>query len=293
MSRDGETRGLELGRRAFLGGGAAVVGGIEVGAVGDVAADEDHTVPHVYTRGHYDITWYGSVYRTDGHTATDYDARGSIPGLDGPAGDELFVHAHGWRNDPDDAIESFEAIDAALSANGYDHPVVGYSWDSDTLYTRWWKATEIAERNGGKLARFLYDYAEANPDVPLRVCSHSLGARVALRAVEILAENGYTDVVASLTLLGGAADNDAVSTDGRYGATIAAGTGRTDNFWKRDDATLEWAYSTAEFDSAVGEEGCEGPEPRNYTDHNVDDVASHTDYYREGTGCVDEVVAQF
>jgi len=247
----------------------------------------------VSTRGHFDITWYGSVYLTDGNTRYDYETVGSIPGVDGSAPDELLIHAHGWQNDPDDAVESFEEISAALRENGYEAPVVGYTWDSDTLYTQWWKATEIAERNGLKLANFLAGYAEANPDTTLRVVCHSLGARVALRAVEVLNANGFTDVVNSLTLLGGAADNDAVSTDGRYGPDIAQATGATDNFYKTDDSVLEWAYGTAEVDSAVGEEGCEGEQPGNYTDHRVDYVESHFEYYKRGTGCMEAVVDTF
>jgi esterase/lipase superfamily enzyme len=291
MPRHRGTRDAALSRRAFLGTAAATLGG--VAATGTATAGDTATFPHVNTRDHFDITWYGDVYLTDGNTATNYATRGSIPGLDGSATDELFVHAHGWLSEQPDALESFGQIETALRNNGYDAPVIGYSWDSDTLYTRWWDATEIAERNGAKLAQFLYDYEQANPGTTIRICSHSLGARVTLRAVELLNENGLTGVVDSLTLLGGAADNDAVSTEGRYGPDVAAATGHTDNFYKTDDEVLEWAYSTAEFDSAVGEEGCEGPQPRNYTDTNVDDVPSHGDYYKPEDGCMDEVVATF
>jgi hypothetical protein len=56
---------------------------------------------------------------------------------------------------------------------------------------------------------------------------------------------------------------------------------------------LDWAYSTGEFDSAVGEEGCEGPAPANYADHNVDYVPDHFSYDEKGEGCMSEVVAEF
>lgn len=293
MPRERGTNGTELGRRAFLGGTTAVLGGVATGGVGAAGATPGEEFPRVTTRGHFDITWYGSVYLTDGNSRFDYGTAGSIPGTGDGAPDELLLHAHGWRNDADDAVESFEGVRTALRANGYEPSVIGYSWDSDTLYTRWWDATEIAEQNGLKLANFLAGYAEENPDTTLRVTSHSLGARVVLRAVEVLNANGLTDVVHSLTLLGGAADNDAVSTDGRYGADVAAATGATDNFYKTDDAVLEWAYGTAEVDSAVGEEGCEGDEPENYSDHRVDYVDSHGDYYRQDDGCMPAVVESF
>jgi len=46
-------------------------------------------------------------------------------------------------------------------------------------------------------------------------------------------------------------------------------------------------------DSAVGEEGCEGEQPGNYTDHRVDYVESHFEYYKRGTGCMEAVVDTF
>ena len=54
----------------------------------------------------------------------------------------------------------------------------------------------------------------------------------------------------------------------------------------------EWTR-TAEFDSAVGEEGCEGTPPDNYEDHNVDFVPDHYSYYEPSEGCMSDVVAQF
>jgi len=280
------------GRRQFLrGAGVAATGLLATTAAGSAAASE--TFPRVSTRGHYDITWYGSVYRKDGISKWEYDTKGSIPGVDTAAPDELLVHVHGWRNESNEAVEGFRDAREAYRANGYDHPVVGYTWDSDTDLFDWWDATEIAEANGLKLARFVYDYRNENPDTRVRLVCHSLGARVLLRAVEVLSGSGVTDYVDSITLLGGAADNDAVATDGRYGPDIANAVGQADNFWKDEDDVLNWAYTTAEFDSAVGEEGCEGTQPANYEDHNVDYVPDHFSYDQPGEGCIGDVVAQW
>jgi len=281
--------GSETTRRRFLAAGAATVGGLAVGATGATAADP---YPRVTTRGHFEVSW-GDVDLTDGNTRFNYETEGAIPGLDTGAGDELLVFAHGWRNDESDAIDTFETGERALATNGYDRPVIGYSWDADTDLFDWWDATDIAERNGLKLANFLYEYDQATDGVDVRLMAHSLGARVVLSAVQVLAYNDLNDVVTSLSLLGGAADNDALATDGEYGPDVAVATGRTDNFWKSDDDVLQWAYSTAEFDSAVGEEGVEGTPPSNYEDHNVDDVPDHFSYYAPDEGCIDEVVAEF
>ncbi|MFC4405788.1 DUF726 domain-containing protein [Haloarchaeobius iranensis] len=282
-----------VGRRRFLGTAATAAAGtgLAVGATGTAAATD--TYPRVTTRGHYDITWYGSVYLTDGHTEWDYDTAGDIPGLDSAAPDEFLVHVHGWMNEPDSAIEGFQTAEASYRDSGYDRAVIGFSWDSDSSVFGWWDSTEIAEENGKKLANFVEDYRQANPDTTIRLVCHSLGARVTLRCVEVLNANGVTEAVQSVSLLGGAADNDAVSAGGRYGPDLADAVGQVDNYWKDGDDVLNWAYTTAEFDSAVGEEGCEGAQPGNYQDHNVDYVTDHFSYYEPGEGCIGDVVAEW
>lgn len=295
-----DTTGMDdkSGRRQFLrGAGVAATGLLATAGAGNAAASTDEgtaaTFPQVSTRGHFDVTWYGSVYRKDGYTQWEYDTVGSIPGVDSAAPEELLVHVHGWRNEANEAVEGFEEAREAYRANGYDHPVVGFNWDSDSSVFGWWDSTEIAEENGKKLAKFVYDYRERNPDTRLRLVCHSLGARVLLRSVEVLNDSNVTDFVDSITLLGGAADNDAVSTGGAYGPDIANAVGQADNFWKDEDDVLNWAYTTAEWDSAVGEEGCEGTQPANYQDHNVDYVPDHFSYDQPGEGCIADVVAQW
>lgn len=59
------------------------------------------------------------------------------------------------------------------------------------------------------------------------------------------------------------------------------------------DGVLRWIYSTAEFDDAVGQAGCEGPEPANYADHEVAHVPDHVSYYEPGEGCMAQVVDAF
>lgn len=303
-STTGSSRDGAVDRRTVLrgtGGALVALGGLAgatgsavafEGDDGDVTGADDY--PRATTRDHFDIHWWHGDQLVDGHTATDYDTVGAIPGWsDDASPSEVVVAVHGWRVEAGDAPDHFATVEASLSRNGYGHPVIGFSWDSDTSTTDWWPATDIAERNGPKLAAFLADYADRNPDTEIRLTGHSLGARVVLASLESLDQGGRTDVVTSTTLLGGAADDDAVSTDGRYGDHIAAAAGRLDNFWKSDDDVLDWAYSLGEVDGAVGEEGCEGPEPPNYTDHNVDYVPDHFSYHEPADGCVPEVVDAF
>ncbi|WP_255167442.1 DUF726 domain-containing protein [Natrononativus amylolyticus] len=291
--------GYSVSRRTLLrsvGAASVGVGGIALttsgarAGKGDDCENPDHDFPRVSTRGHFDTTWYGSVTLTDGNDETNFEyAGGGIPGVHTAAEDELLVFVHGWNNNDEGALCTFGDAAPTFVAEGYDQPVVGYTWDSDF---GWYNATEIAERNGAKLAHFAYAYGLENPDVSLRFVAHSLGARVVLMALRNLAHWDRLEDVDSVSILGGAADDDSVSMEGTYGSDIAAAAGRVDNFWMEDDEVLNWAYGAAEWGNAIGNAGCDGTPPWNYTDHNVAYVPGHSDYYRSN-GCIHEVVATF
>jgi hypothetical protein len=120
------SNGTERGRRQFLRGAGVAASGLLATATASTAAAKA-TLPRVSTRGHYDISWYGSPYRKDEYTKWEYDTVGSIPGLEGAAPDELLVHVHGWRNEDEDAVDGFRTAREAYRANDYDQPVVGFT----------------------------------------------------------------------------------------------------------------------------------------------------------------------
>jgi hypothetical protein len=271
QSRRGVLKGI-----AGAGAGLATLGvGSQPVAAGDKGGDcdPDGDPARIDTSDHYDTTWYGDVYLTDGNTATNYDrAGGELPsGLS-----ELVVHVHGWRNGESCGIASIEATGGAYEAVGYDQPVTGLTWDSSYA---WWNSKEIAAGNGPKLADFLTDYKSANPETTIRVQAHSLGARVLAETLLALDDAGEDDVVTSAIFMAGAIDNESVAVDGKYGDAISNATTHTENFWMRDDSVLEWAYETYEWSSAIGNEGCDGTPPDNYTDREVTKDIGHSDYY--------------
>ena len=55
----------------------------------------------------------------------------------------------------------------------------------------------------------------------------------------------------------------------------------SENFWMPDDDVLDWAYSTFEFSQAIGNDGCDGEPPANYTDREVTKDIGHSDYYED------------
>jgi len=269
-------------RHVLKGIGGASAGLVTAGAMSSPAAagkggdcDPDGDPARIDTSDHYDTTWYGSVYLTDGHAEDGYDeVGGDLP--DEP--DELVVHVHGWQNDEECGIARIQTASSTYDDAEYDHPVTGLTWDSSYA---WWNAKEIAEKNADKLANFLTDYAEENSDTVIRVQSHSLGARVLAETLLVLDENDEDEVVSSAIFMGGAVNDESVSLDGKCGEAIENVTHHAENFWMEDDDVLEWAYETYEWSSAVGNAGCEGEQPANYTDHEITKDIGHSDYYKD------------
>ena len=258
-------------------------------------ADAPSDYPRVTTRDHFD----DDANLADGETALSYQRAGDFADI----GDEtLTLFVHGWMNDDQDALDGAYECQLALEANGYGGDTAAFSWDSDqgdSLDLGWADAKDIAEKNGPKLANFITDW-NANVGTDVRLVAHSLGARVTVFAMESLETDfGAADAVTSATLLGGAVEEDDVSLDAgwfdtEYGDHIEYAAEQFDNFHDDGDPILEYVYETREWEDAVGEKGCDGPKPDNYTDFDVtDQVDAHSDYYKRDVGVADQIVAQW
>lgn len=285
---------MDVSRRTFLKTAAA--GAAATSAVGTASATPTHD-PYsgvVSTRNHFDITWYGDVYLTDGHDRTDYDLIQTIPGMtDDASPEELIVFIHGWKHTAIDARTKFRQVTTALRGAGVTAPVVGYSWDSDGETLQWWDQVEIADRNADKFGTFVRDYHDASPGTNIRVIAHSLGAKTIAECLEFFMDRGYGANVTSVDLLGGAIDNDSVSTGGQYGHAIGGHCDHFRNYYKTDDQTLLYQYRAAMWDAAVGQTGIEGTAPANYDESDVSYVTAHDDYPKPDTGCIPEVVSNW
>jgi esterase/lipase superfamily enzyme len=299
-----EAQGRNFSRRAVLRGtGVAIAGGIGLTATSGTAAaissrddaDAPDDFPRVSTRGHFDA----DANLINGEKETSYQQEGDFTGL----GDEtLTLFIHGWRASEEDALNGAYETQLALEQNGYGGDVASYTWDADegdSVDLGWADAKDIAEKNGKKLANVVTDWNNQQ-GTDVRLIAHSLGARVTIFTMKSLEEDfGAADAVKSATLLGGAVEEDDVSLDAgwfdsEYGSNIEYAAEQFDNFYDDDDPVLEYVYETREFEDAVGEKGCDGPQPANYTDVDVtDEVEKHGDYYKRDIGIVDQVVAQW
>lgn len=291
--------------RTAAGAGAALLGGATAtgtASAGDLGGDNGdyptpEGVPVITTRGQFDDD--GDMVA--GVTPTEYAGGGDWAEWDrtAPGGEEIVVVVHGWNIEEPGGKDVANTTRIALRNSGYDQFVVGYTWDSDEgdglIDQGWNEGVEIARKNGPKLAQWIADWND-NGGRPIRVIGHSLGARVVVEALTDLRARGRWNALRSVTLLGGAIDDQEVETDEPYGDDIEYATRRCDNFYKTDDAVLDWAYGAIEFDTAVGEEGVQdaSDSPGNYAEADVtDQVADHNSYYQPAEGCIPTVVETF
>lgn len=178
--------------------------------------------------------------------------------------DAVVLFVHGLGADAESARDQaytarlglVAAIDATTETDG--PPVVGYSWASNV---DWGPAKQTADANAAPLADWLSAWAD-DDGRPVHLFAHSLGARVTGATLRGLADRGRTDVLASVSLFGGAIPNDSVAANGRYGSAIAAVDAPVFNFHSRNDHVLGWVYRASDRARAVGHGGSRRRRPR-------------------------------
>jgi len=219
--------------------------------------------PIVSTRGHFNTE---TRNLKEGIGPTSYQVLGHVPGLmGGPCPPRLITFVHGYDKDEAGAIESFNVAEASFI-----DPVVGFSWDSETGFWlspfNFWDATDIADRNGRKLAQFLVDYADQCPGTGLHLVGHSLGARIVLRTVDAFYEQGGPKVD-TLQLIGAAVEDDIL---GRFDLIepVEVKVEQIVNYFNRRDGTLRWALFGL-LDFPLGQQGINGEMPANYREVDV------------------------
>lgn len=297
--------GISIGRRkilaACLGVSAGILGAAKIRSqllhsdTGGYKAPENY--PVISTRSHFHTPLLGGIERATGVSKTDYELYGDWSNIRGGDDPEITVFVHGLNVSADtrEDINQAYATQTALEDNGYDGHVVAFSWDSDKGV--WWRSKEIAARVGPKLAHWTQAYLQQTKGT-VRYVAHSLGARVVLQALSFLdqqATTGHRSTlprVASVSVLGGAVPSVTPSREKR---PIERACKRFDNFYKRDDRTLQ-ALSLIEVDEMLGQSGFPTGRtaPSNYSDSDVTKrVTSHDTYFQPGEGCIPRVVESF
>ena len=233
----------------------------------------------VSTRDHFELS-SGNLFH--GHSATTYYPSLSEVAPSCTPDREIVIYVHGWNANEQSAIDQFNTVKASLDSLGYRQPIIGFSWDSNTINTgwnwfNWWDAwdltddwevgKEIAQKNGLKLAKFILDLKRFCSDADIHLVGHSLGASVILNAIDRLHNdprlslwnaNDRNYKVDSVHLLGAAVNPSAISLTQGFGNAIRNEVDEFHNKYSIQDDVLEEDYRTTERHIALGEEGVRG-----------------------------------
>jgi len=105
------------------------------------------------------------------------------------------VHVDGFDNSLEDARANFDAVVNGYRESGGTCRAYGFAWRSDPGLLSLRRAErEVDERAGASLASVLDQIADRCPASSISVTSHSLGARVVLRALAHRAARGRAPV---------------------------------------------------------------------------------------------------
>ncbi|MCV0411720.1 DUF726 domain-containing protein [Nitrosarchaeum sp.] len=179
-------------------------------------------IPRISTRGYYDLM-YGKTIKNNPYFLYPKKAFDDLVGSK-----ELVIMIHGLRNDNAGAIAKVVLAKNRLSKLGYRHPVIGFSYDSNTTGAHLLKHVRrslstgqiIAKKNGRNLAMFIEDFKSSSPKTKIRLMGHSLGSQVILSTVEYLAKKSQnTGIVEGVYFFGASITSDVPSSK-KYGKLL-------------------------------------------------------------------------
>jgi alpha/beta hydrolase family protein DUF900 len=239
----------------------------------------------ILTRGHFDYRSTGQLIQ--GHNITDYTYSSDLANNNNskiskeftcPPEKEIAIYIHGAWTDEQAANEQFNRTAMSLINNNYTIPLIGFSWDSNTLVNKegWVIAKDIAEKNGPKLAQFVLDFKNKCRDTDIRIIAHSLGAQVVNSTLASLSSNQQWDKktgsnITSIHLLGAAIDRSSVAANTTLGKAIDKLVSNFYNLRNSEDNMLEYVYSSVDQHDALGLLGISHsmPLPKNYYEREV------------------------
>ncbi len=186
------------------------------------------------------------------------------------------ILVHGYRVDFDSAVAAYARIENMAKAEGLDYTFIGYLWPGSVIAAGFFAAISRATKSGFQLADLIWGLNDAGckPSVE----THSLGARVALKALALGAD------VKDVILTAPAVDDGSLALNAEFYRSLAHAR-RVGVFYSANDPVLKGAYWWAELllerrqVHALGLDGPEKPTPFNVQSFDMSSqVHSHGEY---------------
>lgn len=171
------------------------------------------------------------------------------------AGDRMVIFVHGYNVDADSAQTWFWKVDQGFKTAGREQPVFGFSWPGDPAGEGWSKPLfGLAELNancaGNTLAKLLGDIRQrGGHGQDLFLMTHSLGARVGLRALSEIAsmqkaplvQSGYQYDIDGIFMFNAAVPANSLAPSGEFASALDA-TRYVGNLYTAMDPVLQAAF---------------------------------------------------
>ena len=228
-------------------------------------------IPRVSTRGYYDLLT-GRKLKNNLYYLypPKYFAKLATP--------EIVIMIHGLRNNKQSAVAKFIIAKKRLRQLRYNHPIIGYSYDSNTKGARIKKTAlralrigqKIAEKNGKHLAQFILDFKKKNPKTKIRLMGHSLGSQVILSTIQSLSSKQNTkNIIESVHFFGASIADDSMNLkkDGKYVQKVVHK--KIKNYYCPTDEVLKEAEHERSVKLPIGLYGIKGKTISKYSQKRV------------------------
>ena len=201
-------------------------------------------VPRISTRGYYDLKTGKTLKKNKYYLYPKKAFRKLIDSK------ELTIMIHGLRNDNAGAIAKAVLARNRLRKLGYTHPVIGFSYDSNTTGAHLIKHAKhalavgqsIAKKNGRNLGKFIEDFKKSSPKTKIRLMGHSLGSQVILSTIEYLAKKKQNSGILESVYFFGASITEDVPSSKKYGELLQTVVNqKIVNHFAPSDEVLRWA----------------------------------------------------
>ncbi|RNJ80207.1 MAG: DUF726 domain-containing protein [Nitrosopumilus sp. H8] len=224
--------------------------------------------PRISTRGYYDLGT-GRTLKKKSYYLYPKKAFGRLAGSK-----ELVIMVHGLRNDGAGAVAKAVIAKNRLRKLGYGHPVIGFSYDSNTTGAHLVKHSrralavgqKIAKKNGRNLGLFIRDFKRDSPDTRIRLLGHSLGSQVIYSALGYISD--AADIVESVHLFGASIPSNSLSVR-RGSAVQRAVRKKITNHYAPADNVLLQADDSGHVPGPLGLNGASGTTIPKYSQKKV------------------------
>jgi hypothetical protein len=218
-------------------------------------------IPRISTRGYYDLTTGKTIKTNFYYLYPKKDFKKLI------GSKELTIMIHGLQNNNAGAVAKVILARNRLRKLGYSHPVIGFSYDSNTTGAHLIKHAKralavgqrIAKKNGRNLGKFIEDFKITNPKTKIRLMGHSLGSQVILSTVEYLVKKKKNKGIIESVYFFGASITEDTPSSKKYGKILQNIVNKKIvNHYAPTDDVLNWANREKYVNGPLGLRGAIG-----------------------------------